>query len=93
MTGVAEILDKSPEDAIKRAYQRVSQERAGLAAPPADTTGMTPAERLVRFNTGLGGAYERALADKLGASRAHQLRASDGGWGAQHSSSVGCPAP
>lgn len=88
-----EIIDKSPEDAIKRAYQRVSQERAGLAAPPPDTTGMTPAERLVRFNTGLGDAYERALADKLGASRAHQMRASDGGWGSRHSSSVGCPAP
>lgn len=87
-----EILDKSPEDAIKRAYQRVSQERAGLAAPPPDITGMTAAERLVRFNTGLGDAYERALADKLGASRAHQLRASDGGWGSRHSSSVGCPA-
>jgi hypothetical protein len=88
-----EILDKSPEDAIKRAFQRVSHERAGLATPPPDITGMTPAERLVRFNTSLGDAYERALADKLGAARAHQLRAIDGGWGSRHSSSAGCPAP
>jgi hypothetical protein len=87
-----EILDKSPEDAIKRAYHHVSQERAGLATPPPDITGMTPAERLVRFNTGLGDAYERALADKLGASRAHQLRAKHNGWGSKHDSSVGCPA-
>jgi hypothetical protein len=54
---------------------------------------MTAAERLVRFNTGLGDAYERALADKLGASRAHQLRASNNGWGGRHESSVGCPEP
>ncbi len=86
-----EVLDKSSEDSIKRAYQRVSQERAGLAAPPADTTGMTPAERLIRFNTGLGDAYERALADKLGAAKAHELRSKNDGWGSRHSSGVSCP--
>lgn len=88
-----EILDKSPEDAIQRAYQRVSQERAGLAVPSPDAAGMSPVERLMRFNMGLGDAYERALADKLGASRAHQLRASHNGWGGRHESSVGCPEP
>ncbi len=86
-----EIIDKSPEDAMKRAYQRVAQERAGLAAPPADATGLTPAERLVRFNTGLGDAFERALADKLGATRARELRHAKDGWGSRHDASVGCP--
>jgi hypothetical protein len=86
-----EILDKSTEDSIKRAFQRVAQERAGLATPPADTTGMTPAERLVRFNTGLGDAYERALADKLGASRARELRSKSDGWSSRNDASVGCP--
>lgn len=86
-----EVIDKSTEESIRRAYQRVSQERAGLAAPPADTTGMTPAEQLVRFNTGLGDAYERALADKLGAAKARELRRANDGWGSRHSSGMGCP--
>jgi hypothetical protein len=88
-----EVFDKSPGDATKLAYQRVSQERAGLAAPPADTSALTPVERLVRFSTGLGDAYERALATKLGATRARELRRLNGGWGERHDSSVGCPAP
>jgi hypothetical protein len=86
-----EVLDKSSEESIRRAYQRVSQERAGLAAPPADTSGLTPAEQLVRFNTGLGDAYEHALADKLGAAKARELRRANDGWGSRHSSGVGCP--
>jgi hypothetical protein len=86
-----EILDKSPGDATKLAFQRVAQERAGLAAPPADTSALTPVERLVRFNTGLGDAYERALAERLGATRARDLRKLNGGWGSRHDSSVGCP--
>lgn len=86
-----EILDKSPEGTVKRAFQRVSLERAGLAAPPENTTGMTPAEQLVRFNTSIGDAYERALADKLGAVRARELRQRKGGWGSRSDSAVGCP--
>ncbi|MCY1081658.1 hypothetical protein [Archangium lansingense] len=86
-----EILDKSPELAIKQAFHRVAQERAGLATPPANTTSLTPAERLVRFNTGLGDAYERALADKLGATRARELRQLRDGWGSRHDSSASCP--
>lgn len=87
-----EILDKSTEESIRRAFQRISQERAGLAAPPADTTGLPPAERLARLNTGLGDGFERALAEKLGASRARDLRALRGGWSSKHSSSQGCPS-
>jgi hypothetical protein len=88
-----EILDKSPEDVVRVAFQRVSRERAGLAAPPVDTQGLTPAERLVRFSTGLGDAYERALASKLGEARARELRKLNGGWSSRHDSSVGCPGP
>jgi hypothetical protein len=86
-----EIFDKSTRESIKQAFQRVAMERAGLTAPPPDINGMTPAERLVRFNTGLGDAYEQAVAEKLGASRARELRRQSGGWNSRHDASVGCP--
>ncbi|XXF75728.1 FecR domain-containing protein [Myxococcaceae bacterium GXIMD 01537] len=88
-----EIQDKSSEDALARAFQRVAQERAGLAKPPADLGGVTPAEQLVRFNTGLGDTYERALAEKFGAARARELRQLNGGWDHRNSASMSCPKP
>lgn len=87
-----EVFDKSTEDSVRRAFQRVARERAGLAVPPADTLGLTPAERLVRFNTSLGDAYERAMADKLGTAKARELRRMNNGWGSRHSSGMGCPS-
>ncbi len=88
-----EIRDKSPELSLQRAYQRLARERAGLQSPPSDPSGMTPAERLLRFTLGLGDAYERALAEKLGTKRARELRQKNDGWLERRDSQEGCPPP
>ncbi|WNG15784.1 hypothetical protein [Cystobacter fuscus] len=86
-----EILDKSRREDAMRAYQRISQERAGLARPPAQLIDLPPAERLIRFNATLGDAYERALSDKLGAARARELRLKTNLWGTHYDQVGGCP--
>ena len=49
---------------------------------------MNPVEQLLRFNVRLGDDYERALAERLGADRARELRLTLGGGNVEN---VGCP--
>jgi hypothetical protein len=83
-----EIEDKSPRGEINAIYQRISQERAGLVAPPADLSRASQLERLTRAWIQLGDQSEAALARRLGADRAHAIRGE--GWGA-HFEAGGCP--
>ena len=85
-----EIEDKSPRGESNVIFQRISRERAGLAAPPADPSKTSPLERLTRAWTQLGDQSEAALARRLGADRAHAIRGE--GWGARYETG-GCPAP
>lgn len=85
-----EIEDKSPRGEMNVILQRISQERAGLAAPPADPSKTSPLERLMRANAELGDQSEAALARRLGAERAHAIRGE--GWDSRHEMG-GCPHP
>jgi hypothetical protein len=84
-----EIEDKSPRGEAELLRQRLAQERAGLAAPPADPSKTSPFERLLRAFMQLGDQSEAALAKHLGAERAHAIRGE--GWGSRSDSS-GCPS-
>jgi hypothetical protein len=86
-----EIEQKSPENVVQQTYFRLSHERAGLQAPPADSAGQPPVERLMRMMTTLGDDYEQKLGAAIGPDRAHQLRADQGGWNSRSQSSHGCP--
>jgi hypothetical protein len=87
-----EIHDKVPSASAKEAYWRLSQERAGLLAPPTDTSGASAFERFLRLQAGGGDAYESALGAAIGVDRAHSLRTAQGGWQTRYVNSVGCPS-
>jgi hypothetical protein len=75
-----EIVSRLPPGANQHARRQLSRERAGLAAPPNDL-GKTPvAERALRLMMSLGEDFERRLAGRIGAERAHDLRAREDGW-------------
>jgi len=83
-----EIEDKSPRGEHNLVLQRLSQERAGLAAPPSDLGKTSPIERLTRAYAQLGDQSEAALAKRLGAQRAHAIRGDSWSW---RTESSGCP--
>lgn len=86
----SELRDKSPPGEEERANQRIAQERAGLAQPPANLSGLSPVERGLRLQAGLGERTERELAAALGPERARALREKNDGWG-MHMQFAGCP--
>lgn len=90
---VEEIQDR-PSSGFDEARRKLALERAGMAAPPAASADLPPGERIFRLSAGLGDDFERRLADRLGADRAHQLLYSPlaGGW-TTRSSQSGCPNP
>jgi len=83
-----EIQEKgSPED-HNLILQRIANERAGYAQPPADLSRTSPYERLMRAYVALGDQAEAALAKRLGPERAAQIRGD--GWSSRSDWS-GCP--
>ncbi len=85
-----EIMQKSPSSDIQAARKRLAEERAGLAAPPADPRNRTVAERRFRLESAAGTTLEQLLAAELGPDKAHQIRAA--GWvGGDDSVLYGCP--
>jgi hypothetical protein len=85
-----EVYDKTPKGTLGELKRNVSAERAGLRQAPTDLSGATAAERLFRYEIGLGDEFERRLGERLGPQRSHALRARKGGW-ANRNSSSGCP--
>lgn len=85
-----EIEDKNPGEEHSLILQRLSQERAGLAAPPGDLSKTSSLERLLRTYVQLGDQSEAALARHVGAERAHAIRGD--GWGSRYELG-GCPGP
>ncbi|HMG23406.1 MAG TPA: hypothetical protein VK607_18860 [Kofleriaceae bacterium] len=81
-----EIIQKSPHSDAIEARRRLSGERAGLAAPPADTQGQTVVERLFRLQSAAGDTLERVLATELGPEKAHQIR--EAGWAGSDTSVI-----
>jgi hypothetical protein len=85
-----EIEDKTPGEEHSLVLQRLSQERAGLAAPPGDLSKTSSLERLLRAYLQLGDQSEAALARRVGAERAHAIRGD--GWSSRYELG-GCPGP
>jgi hypothetical protein len=83
-----EIVAKSPPGETSVILQKIARERAGLAQPPGDLSKTSPLERMLRMQSSLGDQTEQALAKRVGAPRAHDIRGE--GWGSQHEMS-GCP--
>jgi hypothetical protein len=75
------------------AYQDISQERAGLKAPPSADTKFGPVEYLLRKILEQGDNYEAAISKRLGPARARQLREKNQGWPGTASEWEGCPPP
>ena len=66
--------EKAGEQELERVFRRLSAERAGLLAPPADLSQSSPAERIYRLVTGVGDVLERRMTGKLGAETAKNYR-------------------
>lgn len=84
-----EIADKSDPKEHNLLLQRIAAERAGLAQPPADLSRTSPYERMFRAQLALGDQTEQAIAKRLGAERAKQIRGD--GWDSRGDWS-GCPS-
>lgn len=84
-----EIEDKNPGEEHNLVLQKISQERAGLAAPPTDLARTSTLERLLRAYVALGDQSEAALAKRIGAERAHAIRGE--GWSSR-TELGGCPS-
>jgi hypothetical protein len=85
-----EIMQKSPASDVEAARKRLAEERAGIAAPPADPRNQSVVERLFRLQSAAGPSLEQMLAAELGPDKAHQIRAA--GWvGGDDSVLYGCP--
>jgi len=77
---MSEIEDKSPRAEIKRVFQQVSRERAGLATP-GDAAAAPTVERLYRLLTTAGDRVEQALGAEVGPDLARRYREQRGGFG------------
>jgi len=69
---IDEIQDRSGDEFLQ-ARRKLALERAGMATPPAAGADLPPSERILRVSASLGDDFEKRLADRLGADRAHQL--------------------
>jgi hypothetical protein len=83
-----EIEEKGAPDEHNNILEQIAKERAGLAQPPADLSKTSPFERMFRASLKLGDQSEQAIATRLGADRAKQIRGE--GWGSRSDMS-GCP--
>jgi hypothetical protein len=91
---MGEIIEKLPKADMHATRTRLAQERAGLAPAPVDLTKQPLAERLLRLIAGSGDELEHKLGERIGAERAHSLRArNDGFEGSSRSSASGCSQP
>ncbi|MEM6991172.1 MAG: hypothetical protein AAF721_11760 [Myxococcota bacterium] len=81
----------APDDAAADLRRKIAQERAGLATPPAEDADLEPFERYERMRADVGENYEKALAEVLGADRAHELRVANDGWGSNMLFGGACP--
>jgi hypothetical protein len=69
-----EIIDKGGKAEMSEIRTKIANERAGLSAPPAPGTPMSASERYMRAYAALGDDTEAALAKRLGAKRASEIR-------------------
>ena len=87
---MASELPDVPRGGGQRINQRIAQERAGLAAPPADLSQASALERYIRRRAGLGDETERRIGEVTGGG-AGEAAARDGGRMGRAEEIVGCP--
>lgn len=78
-----ELQHKGSRGEVGKINAAIARERAGLAVPPADTSGLSPLERYFRLLAQLGDALENEVAQVVGTERARRLREDLGGWGSR----------
>jgi hypothetical protein len=86
-----EIEEKSNREDLKLVFQRLARERAGLQAPPADSSGLSALERMYRLVTSSGDRVERSIGAEIGDDLARRYRELKHGFGHSYRSSYGCP--
>ena len=74
------IQHQAEADEHAASLQRIARERAGLEEPPGPDAELTPTDRANRLLASAGDAFEAAMAERLGAARAKELRAAGDGW-------------
>lgn len=72
------VYGKTDLDTREESRIALAMERAGLAEPPSEEP--PPSERFLRWDAGLGNAFEAALEEEFGPARAQEIRAARGGW-------------
>lgn len=80
-----------PTDTAREIRRAIAGERAGLSTAPQDWAALPPVERYERTRASVGDTYEAALAEVLGADRAHELRVAKDGWDHQSLFGGDCP--
>ncbi|MEM9457801.1 MAG: FecR domain-containing protein [Myxococcota bacterium] len=83
---VSSVID---DEVHKATRQRVANERAELAPPPA-LEEQSVAERAIRLDFGLGVDFQQLLGAEFGADAASEMRAAGGGWGSKSSMGDEC---
>ena len=86
-----EIAEKSRKEDVKRAFARLSRERAGLQPAPATLAGTTAVERMYRMLTSTGDGVERAMGQQIGPDLARRYRDVRNGFSSRLVSRHGCP--
>jgi cell division septum initiation protein DivIVA len=86
-----EIFDKSNQDELRRVFQQLSAERAGLRAASPPGSKQQPIEKLMRLLTTRGHWLEAELGKAIGPDLASRYRRVSDGFGSRSRSSSGCP--
>jgi len=92
LDAVVELNVAVGDEAMVEASRLYAEELAGKRETPDTLDGRPLAERFLRYFAGVGDGFEHALADKLGAERAHELHLAQDGWpGIRAQTGARCP--
>ena len=87
---LTDLRDKGVPGEVSRILERIARERAGLQSQTAEST-WSAVERAYRAYAALPESFQAHVAASLGAERAEELRAQNGGWPWTRNSHGGCP--
>lgn len=87
---LAQIYSTALDGEVREAHLQLARERAGQAEPMANSDDLPLASRALRLHANLGDELQHLLSEDLGQTRAHELRAANGGWPWGRSNSRTC---
>ncbi|MCH9683957.1 MAG: FecR domain-containing protein [Deltaproteobacteria bacterium] len=85
------VIEGSTSEVAADVRTTIARQLAGLEPRPASPSDLPPLHRYYHLQADLGGAYERALAERIGADRARELRVAEDGWGSKTLYGGECP--